>query len=147
MIIDELIEKAFCDGYEYAQRVFGNKANKAAKKLWEKTEANKRGKSLSDFRWDNRAGKPMILGKKIGDKVKADGGNESLTKNEHGIWNGIWTTPREGKKDIHDVINANMYNSYFNTSTGRRVEHKSPKEVRNQVLQGYGVTWKEIKNK
>ena len=30
--LDDLLEKAFCDGYEYAQREFGNPQNKAAKK-------------------------------------------------------------------------------------------------------------------
>ena len=28
MLIDELIEKAFCDGYEYAQKEFNNRAQK-----------------------------------------------------------------------------------------------------------------------
>jgi hypothetical protein len=33
--LDELLEKAFCEGYEYAQREFGNPANKAAKRAYE----------------------------------------------------------------------------------------------------------------
>ena len=36
MLIDELIEKAFCDGYEHAQREFTSvrKLKKTAKNLW-----------------------------------------------------------------------------------------------------------------
>ena len=38
MLLEELIEKAFCDGYEYAQREFGKGSirqfKKAAKNMW-----------------------------------------------------------------------------------------------------------------
>lgn len=33
--LDEMLEKAFCEGYEYAQKEFGNAANKAAKRAFE----------------------------------------------------------------------------------------------------------------
>ena len=33
--LDELMERAFCEGYEYAQREFGNPQNKAAKRNYE----------------------------------------------------------------------------------------------------------------
>lgn len=33
--LDELLERAFCDGYEYAQKEFGNPLNKAAKRAYE----------------------------------------------------------------------------------------------------------------
>lgn len=32
--LDDLLEKAFCEGYEYAQKEFGNPLNKAAKRKW-----------------------------------------------------------------------------------------------------------------
>ena len=44
--LDDLLEKAFCDGYEYAQREFGNKENKAAKRDYEMKEGMKRLRGL-----------------------------------------------------------------------------------------------------
>ena len=39
--LDDLLEKAFCEGYEYAQREFGNKENKVAKKALENSIVEK----------------------------------------------------------------------------------------------------------
>ena len=43
---NELIEKAFSMGYEYAQKEFGNKENKRKRKEWEWNEADKIGQKL-----------------------------------------------------------------------------------------------------
>jgi hypothetical protein len=37
--LDDLLEKAFSEGYEYAQKEFGNKQNKAARKIYERSMA------------------------------------------------------------------------------------------------------------
>ena len=63
MLIDELIEKAFSDGYEYAlmeQREFGvvKQANKMAKKAW---EANQPLAKNYGIRTQRRANSPMAM--------------------------------------------------------------------------------------
>ena len=45
-ILEEVYYSGISDGYDYAQREFGNKANKAARKAWEKGEAKKLGDAI-----------------------------------------------------------------------------------------------------
>ena len=48
--LDELLERAFCEGYEYAQREFGNKENKAKKRAWIRNSGIKSGEYESAAR-------------------------------------------------------------------------------------------------
>ncbi len=46
--LDDLLEKAFCEGYEYAQKEFGNKANKKAQRTWKIKQALEENKGSKD---------------------------------------------------------------------------------------------------
>jgi hypothetical protein len=59
--LDDLLEKAFCEGYEYAQREFGNKQNKAAQRQWridQELANTKESKKLLKLK---ESGKPGIF--------------------------------------------------------------------------------------
>jgi len=95
--LDDLLEKAFCDGYEYAQREFGNKANKAFFKALERSKAEADLKSLG-FNRDPKDIINMVRVNRIRNRAKVTGASINSI-------DGI--TPRLAKKP-HEKLNLNQ---------------------------------------
>jgi len=84
--LDELLERAFCEGYELGQREFGNPQNKAAKRLFEIQQGA--ATTASTMKPQNPAYKPLMLREARQHRIKnqdiAIGGKELIGKRKNG---------------------------------------------------------------
>ena len=135
--LDEMLEKAFCDGYEYAQREFGNPANKAAKKAWESLQGQKviMNKAAKN-KWDSQTVDSLLKNK--GDVIRA--GRKEISrivpKNE-----GLTIKEAYKKSNINDKIN--MKNELVSSkNTKLRLQHSYEKPVAGRP----NVEFKELGN-
>ena len=98
--LDDLLEKAFCDGYEYAQREFGNKENKKAQRQWKIDQALKENKGSKDGEYHYARSEEI---RRMRDEAKKTG---KLTYGIRGSGNSEKATEfnRVHKKESPDVM-------------------------------------------
>ena len=101
--LDELLERAFCEGYEYAQKEFGNPLNKAAKRAYEVSMAKGGLKSLGFDSNNKKDVENMMNVNRIRNRAQATGASmDGIT----GIINSLGVKSRNTRPTLDQRITA-----------------------------------------